>query len=263
LLGQHPPRIPTGGKIRAGIKVLTRKAEDNARARDIYECGVADGRSFEQIEKAICEAVPELKTPLVPKNVPWFTVRGDDFANPATARQILDAFGEDRGDGVKRLYRFPVVFPSDQWQTVMPHELVAWGASERRFWSEYSDDGRTRWCKCHAPVPMDESGKRAIRLFGGRKTVTRADNGGLCEPALPRIPAAPVQPVRALRLLHPRHRVARRVRAGDAELLRDERGHPALRGDRVHARRTHLGLPRRPTRHLPHDQEAGRRAAHR
>jgi hypothetical protein len=29
---------------------------------------------------------------------------------------------------------------------------------------------------------MDESGKRAIRLFGGRKTVTRADNGGLCEP---------------------------------------------------------------------------------
>ena len=69
-------------------------------------------------------------------NVPWFTVRPDDFPNPELAKEILAAYGEDRGDGTQRLYRFPVVFPADRWQAVMPHELVAWGANEKRFWSE-------------------------------------------------------------------------------------------------------------------------------
>jgi hypothetical protein len=180
--GAATTRIATGGKIRAGIKVLTKKAAENPQAKQIYEQGVSDGQSFEQIEKNLFEALPNLKTPLVPKNVPWFTVRSQDFPNPAIAGQILDAYGEDRGDGVKRLYRFPVVFPSEIWQTVMPHELVAWGANERRYWSEYSPDGRARLCKCHAPVLKIDSGKRAIRIFGGRKSMLRPENGGLCEP---------------------------------------------------------------------------------
>jgi Recombination directionality factor-like len=120
----------------------------------------------------------------VPKNVPWFTVRPDDFSNPEIAKQILTAYGEDRGDGTKRLYRFPVVFPADVWQAVMPHELVAWGANERKYWSEYAPDGRVRYCRCYAPVPMDDTGKRAIRIFGGRKTMLRQENGGLCDPEL-------------------------------------------------------------------------------
>lgn len=182
LLGQAPARIPTGGKIRAGIKVLTKAAAENPQALAIYERGVADGQSFEQIEEALTAALPHLKTPLVPKNVAWFTVRGEDFPNPEIARQILDAYGEDRGDGVVRLYRFPVVFPAPQWQAVMPHELVAWGANERRFWSEYGPDGRVRYCKTYAPVPLNDTGKRVIRLFGGRKSVSRAENGGLCDP---------------------------------------------------------------------------------
>lgn len=182
LLGQGPARISTGGKIRAGIKVLTKKAAENPRAKEIYDRGVAAGQSFEQIEKILSEALPNLKTPLVPKNVPWFTVRGQDFPNPEIAKQILDACGEDRGDGVKRLYRFPVVFPSDMWQAVMPHELAAWGASEKKFWSEYAPDGRVRYCKCYAQVPFDDTGKRVIRVFGGRKTTLRSENGGLCDP---------------------------------------------------------------------------------
>ncbi len=182
VLGQRQARIPTGGKIRAGIKVLTKKAAENPKAKAIYEEGVASGQSFEQIERAIAEALPNLRTPLVPKNVPWFTVRAQDFPNPEIACQILDAYGEDRGDGVKRLYRFPVVFPSDMWQVVMPHELAAWGLSEKRFWSQYSPDGRVRHCMCFAPVPRDETGKRAIRTFGGRKAVLRDQNGGICDP---------------------------------------------------------------------------------
>ena len=182
LLGQSAQRIPVGGRIRAGIKVLTKNAAQSEPARQIYERGVAAGKGFETIEREIAQAVPDLKNPLTPKNVPYFTVRGEDFPNPEIARQILEAFGEDRGDGVLRLYRFPVVFPADAWQQVMPHELVAWTASERRFWSEYSPDGAVRYCKTHAPVPMDKSGKRTIRIWGGRKTVLREENGGLCDP---------------------------------------------------------------------------------
>ena len=182
LLGRTTPRIPVAGRIRAGIKVLTRRAAENDRVRAIYERGVAQGRGFDAIEREIAEAAPELKNPLTPKNVPYFTVRGEDFPNPEIARQILDLFGEDRGDGVRRLYRFPVVFPADAWQSVMPHELVAWTANERRFWSEYAPDGRTRYCMSHAPVPVLGGTGRAIRLWGGRKTMQRADNGGLCEP---------------------------------------------------------------------------------
>lgn len=181
VLGQGAARIPTGGKIRAGTKTLSRAAAANAQAVDIYQQGMAAGQSFEQIELALTAALPQLKTPLVPKNVPWFTVRGQDFSNPEIARQILDAYGEDRGEG-RRLYRFPVVFPSDFWQVVMPHELAAWGANEKRYWSEYSPDGRVRHCKTHAPARFDDSSKRVIRVFGGRKAMLRDANGGLCEP---------------------------------------------------------------------------------
>ncbi|WP_420475207.1 hypothetical protein [Noviherbaspirillum sp. ST9] len=182
LLGQGKSRIPTGGKIRAGIKVLTKRAAEHPVAQEIYARGVAGGQSFDDIERAISQALPELKSPLVPKNVPWFSVRPNDFPNPELASQIVNAYGEDRGDGARRLYRFPVVFPADAWQAVMPHELVTWGANERRFWSEYAADGRVRYCKCYAPVPMDHQGKRAIRVFGGRKTMLRDQNGGTCNP---------------------------------------------------------------------------------
>lgn len=181
LLGQGPARIPTAGKIRPGIMVLTKKAAEVPGAKDIYLQGVADGLSFEQIEKALHDALPHLKSPLAPRNVPWFTVRAQDFPNAEVAQQILNAYGEDRGKG-HRLYRFPVVFPADHWQSVMPHELAAWGAYEKRFWSQYSPDGQTRHCMCHAPVPMDHTGRRTIRIFGGRKTILREDNGGICDP---------------------------------------------------------------------------------
>lgn len=181
LLGQASVRIPTGGKIRPGIMVLTRKAAERPEAQAIYAQGVAEGRSFEDIERVLAQALPQLKSPLAPRNVPWFTVRASDFPNPEIAQQILEAYGEDRGDG-QRLYRFPVVFPSDHWQTVMPHELAAWGTHEKRFWSQYSADGQVRHCMRYAPVPVDATGRRTIRIFGGRKAVAREENGGLCNP---------------------------------------------------------------------------------
>ncbi|MRV70610.1 hypothetical protein GJ700_02605 [Duganella sp. FT92W] len=182
ILGRQSARIPTAGKIRSGIKVLTRRAQENARAREIYEAGVAAGQSFDDIERTLAKALPDLQYPMVPKNVPYFTVRSADFPNPATAQAILDLYGEDRGDGVRRLYRFPVIFPADAWQAVMPHQLVTWGANERKYWSEYAPDGKVRLCKCYAPVPIDRTASRPVRIFGGRKTQLRAENNGMCDP---------------------------------------------------------------------------------
>ena len=182
VLGHRNLRIHTAGKIRAGIKVLTRKAGENPRARAIYEEGVRAGASFDDIGRSIASAVPDLTYPLVPKNVPYFTVRPGDFPNPETACQIMSLYAEDRGDGVPRLYRFPVIFPADVWQAVMPHNMVAWGAGEKKFWSEYAADGRTRLCKCYAPVPVDRTARKPARTFGGRKTQLRRENGGMCDP---------------------------------------------------------------------------------
>ncbi len=182
LLGRAAQRIPVGGRIRAGIKVLTKRAADSARAREIYDAGVAAGKGFESIEREIAMVLPDMKNPLTPKNVPYFTVRGEDFPNPELARQIMEQYGEDRGDGVVRLYRFPVVFPADAWQNVMPHELVTWTSSERRYWSEYSEDGQTRYCKTYEQLPAAGEGRRVVRIFGGRKSTLRAENNGLCDP---------------------------------------------------------------------------------
>lgn len=182
LLGRSAMRIPVGGRIRAGIKVLTRRAAESARAREVYEAGVAEGRGFDAIERELAAVLPDLKNPLTPKNVPYFTVRGEDFPNPELARQIMDLYAEDRGDGVMRLYRFPVVFPADAWQHVMPHELVTWTSSERRFWSEYSEDGQTRYCKTYEQPPATGEGRRVVRMFGGRKVTLRSQNSGVCDP---------------------------------------------------------------------------------
>jgi len=182
LIGRASARFAIGGKIRSGIKVLTQTAERNAQAKQIYDVGLNAGRSFDDIETEITHAVPELRYPLVPKNVPYFTVRRADFAMPEVAKLILEKFGEERGDGVRRLYRFPVVFPADAWQAIMPHGLMCYGVNELKYWSEYSADGRERYCMTFARVPTDASGKRAIRIFGGRKHMRRAENDGRCDP---------------------------------------------------------------------------------
>jgi len=140
ILGQQQPRIPTAGKIRAGIKVLTKTAASNPSIKALYDDGLVNNATFEEIEQKIVAAFPDMKSPLVPKNVAWFTVRPNDFPNPAIAEQILNAYGEDRGDGVVRLYRFPVMFPADRWQAVMPHQLACWARNEKRYWSEYGPD---------------------------------------------------------------------------------------------------------------------------
>ncbi|WP_426078667.1 hypothetical protein [Janthinobacterium sp. PSPC3-1] len=181
VLGGRPMRIPTAGKIHAGIQVLTAAAASNPEIAAIYQQGVRDNISFQKITHLILEQFPQVKRPLVPKNVPWFTVRPEDFPNREIAGQIMALYGEDRGDGL-HLYRFPVIFPSDTWQMIMPHELVSWSANDKRYWSEYAADGRTRHCMTFAPAKVHAGSQRVVRTFGGRVKQLREDNGGVCDP---------------------------------------------------------------------------------
>lgn len=176
ILGERMVSIPIGGKIRPGTMVPTKKAAENPNVRAIYEKGVAAGKPFDEIEKEIAQTGYQ-GSPLTPKNIPFFVVRGADFSMPEIADRIMELYGEDRGDGKRRLYRFPVIFPVDAWQAVLPHAMKCYTASELRFWSEYDPNG-TRYCKTRAQVPIDQRSKRAIRVFGGRPVVIR----DLCDP---------------------------------------------------------------------------------
>ena len=53
ILGGKALRIPTAGKIRAGIKVLTRTAAGNSTAKGIYDKGLRDNLPFDEIAKMI------------------------------------------------------------------------------------------------------------------------------------------------------------------------------------------------------------------
>ena len=183
LIEERPARPPIIGKIRPGIKVLTKKAREDQRAVKLHDSLLAQGKSFETIEKEI-ERATGIRNSMAPKNVGWFTCRRSDFTNPAIADEILARHGEDRGDGLK-LWRFPVLFAFDDWLSNMPNQLAAWGTSGRQFFSEYGPDGR-RYCKTYAPPVKDPRASRIKRNFGGRTIILRQDDDipdGICDPA--------------------------------------------------------------------------------
>ncbi|WP_334021826.1 hypothetical protein [Burkholderia orbicola] len=175
-------RPPVIGKIRPGIKVLTSSARGNPDAVALYDAMVAAGDSFETIGKAI-ESRCRIKHPLAPRNTDFFTCRRSDFNNPDVADEILRLYGEDRGQGV-RLYRFPVLFAFNDWMQNIPNEMAAWGASGRKYFSQYGADG-LRYCKTYAKVERDSRASRAVRHFGGRDVIFRQDDAipdGICNP---------------------------------------------------------------------------------
>ncbi|GLC94746.1 hypothetical protein Tamer19_41540 [Cupriavidus sp. TA19] len=182
LIEERPARPPIIGKIRPGIKVLTKRAKENDQAVKIHDAGLARGDSFEDIGDEI-ERKTKLRNALVPKNTAWFTCRSSDFTNPATADEILQKYGEDRGDGLK-LWRFPVIFAFDDWLANMPNQLKVWGTRGLQYFSEYGTDGK-RYCKMYTSPEVDQRGQRAKRLFGGRTIILRQDDAipdGVCDP---------------------------------------------------------------------------------
>ncbi|SDD58831.1 hypothetical protein SAMN05216345_111163 [Cupriavidus sp. YR651] len=184
VIEERPMRPPTIGKIRPGIKVLTKKARDNEEAVRIHDRMLAQAASFDSIAREIARCTG-ISNALVPKNTPFFTCRGSDFTNPAVADEILQIYGEDRGDGNgRRLWRFPVVFAFDDWLRNIPNQLVTYSASGRKYFSEYGADG-LRYCKTYAPPQRDARASRAKRNWGGRTVILRQDDDihdGHCDP---------------------------------------------------------------------------------
>ena len=182
VLGERQARIPVGGKIRSGIKVLTGAAKQHQNAQSIYDAGVAVGSPWDRIEQALVQQCGFTKSPLMPKNVPYFTVRRSDFKVPGVADRILELYGEEV-DGEIRLMRFPVIFATDSWQANMPHALKSYTRSQLQYWSDYDAEGN-RHCYTKQGVQVSGQGqnRRAQRPFGGRQTVPRQDNNGICDP---------------------------------------------------------------------------------
>lgn len=168
-------RLPIGGKIRPGIMVPNLKHKNNDALLKIYRDGVALGLRFKDISNNIENALG-IANPLIPKNTPFFHLRGGDFLNPDLARVIKDKYA-DKGDG--RLYRFPVVFPSDYHHQILPEELACYTQAGKKYWRVVEADGVAR-CKTRTS-PTDEGGK-VVRVYGGRDVVNRPENNGLCVP---------------------------------------------------------------------------------
>lgn len=160
------------GRIRPGIKVLKKAFADNQKAQNIYKRGMLAGVGFKSIENALEKE--GIKSALVPKNEPFFSVWEQEFKNPETARKILDTYGEQReGDPVKRLYRFPVIFlGSDPYRMIMSR-YEAYSASGLKFWSVEQGNGE-RLCKTKGEVPKQRNG-RVVRLSRGRPDVVRGN----------------------------------------------------------------------------------------
>ncbi|MBK7237542.1 MAG: hypothetical protein IPI02_18655 [Sterolibacteriaceae bacterium] len=193
VLGDKRYSCQTGGKVSRASKVLTKAAQKIEAARRLYDEGVGGRTEYGRHRGPIRAAVPNLdRSPLTPRNVPYFTVRGSDFAMPEIARQIMSKYAEDRGDGILRLYRFPVVFASDSLLDVMPHKLEAYGSGSIEFWSDFGRRERA--------LPRDLSRRcasqpgRAIWLFRGAnascarptKAVRSGELSGVPEPPMQR-----------------------------------------------------------------------------
>jgi hypothetical protein len=180
ILGDVQVRVPVGGRIRAGMKILKRSAAQKPLVKQIYDEGLAQGLNFDEIEDRLLKEANE-KGALIPTNVPWFTVRRAEFHVPAIADEIIAKYGETRPEHPheKRLYAFPVVLATDNWLDVLPHTFVHREGSEARHWADYDPEG-VRRCYTHAPVHFDPKSQR--KQFPRREIVLRKENDGLCNP---------------------------------------------------------------------------------
>jgi hypothetical protein len=180
ILGEVKLRVPVGGRIRAGMKILKRAVADKPLAKKIYDEGLAQGLGFDEIDARLEKEANE-KGALIPSNAPWFTVRRADFQVPAMADEILALYGETRPDhpGERRLYSFPVVLATDNWLDVLPHTFMCRDGRTLKYWADYDEQGNRRCCT-HAPVQFDAKSRR--KQFPKRSVVMRPDNGGLCDP---------------------------------------------------------------------------------
>lgn len=172
-------QIKPAGKIRPGIKVLTKAAQQNPKAVQLYQIGVGKRLKFSEIEKQIKDATG-LPNPMYPRNTPYFTVSASDFGMPEIASMVVEQYGEIReGDKAKQLYRFPVVFHSSDLNDIYPNQFKRHGG-DPNYESHYGDDG-VRYCRYLPELTSEQLAEnkiRRIKKMPRREKIIR----GPCEP---------------------------------------------------------------------------------
>lgn len=167
------------GKIRAGFKVMTKRASENAQAVAIYK-KVQEGKiSFQQAATEIKQKVG-IDNPFYPRNTAYFHAHPWDMESGKIASdKLLELYGEKReGDTEPRLYRFPVVFPDvgrNGIDTILGSGLAVRGNTGiTNYRSQYAEDG-TRNCVYLPPVVPNADAKR--KQFARREFIIR----GVCK----------------------------------------------------------------------------------
>jgi hypothetical protein len=166
------------GKIRAGFKVMTKRASENAQAVAIYK-KVQEGKiSFQQAATEIKQKAG-IDNPFYPRNTAYFHAHPWDMESGKIASdKLLELYGEKReGDTEPRLYRFPVMFPDvgrNGIDTILGSGLAVRGPGMIAYRSQYSDEG-VRNCVYLPPVVPNADTKR--KQFARRQFVIR----GVCD----------------------------------------------------------------------------------
>lgn len=182
ILGEKPVRLSTSGSIRPGIMRVVKAHLDKPGVRQAYESGVDAGKNWKVIEADVRRAArldDDAPSPLTPHNPAYFIVRRGDFSLPTIADNIMELYGEDRGEG-RQLYRLPVLFLTDSCLAVLPHEFAENTKSGKKHWSVYDADGIRRCMEPGQPV-YDEKHKRFHRTLGGIPPRMREWNDGRCD----------------------------------------------------------------------------------
>ena len=161
-------RIRYEGVIRPGIKIPL--ARCTAEEKDIYKKLYADNIPFNEIDKKMGGTG---SSKLRPSNCDYFTVRENDFKNPANARLILEKYADEDG----HVRRMPIWFPLGEIHMVIPHNFRAFSTGGIRAYSFY--EGSELMCK-HVPKDIKTPGKDDWKIRPCEETACKAYTTKAC-----------------------------------------------------------------------------------
>jgi hypothetical protein len=113
--------VKAAGIIRPGIKVPLSSCSPAQKAK--YEELLEAGATFDEIDKALMALGKSTKSCLRPSNADHFTVREQDFRNPADADRLMKQYADPDG----KLRSFPVWFTKGELSLAIPHNFRGFG----------------------------------------------------------------------------------------------------------------------------------------
>lgn len=180
LLSEVTVRPHISGRIRLGVKVLSKDARANPDAIQIYEDGIHKGMSYDAISHAI-EREAGIKNPLRPDNTEMLNISPKDFDDPKHYDFLLERYGEEL-NGTRVLRSIDLVFPFQSIEESMPHRFAAFSAKALKYFSEYENG--VRKCRLGPSAQQPDNSVRPVRFFGKRPSISRVDDAinEVCSP---------------------------------------------------------------------------------